>query len=346
MVSVTLIDYVVQTVLCIILNVVSILILIKACKTIKTKSNENISTSFKISYLSVLILCTLWFFTIIVHGLMFTTLNLISIDYNGYLFCKIYYPFQFLIFIGYETSVLNYFAVRIKQLLSNPKLQRYKFPKWMIPCYQISNILSAILTMIMTSVTLAPIIVNPVTESADLNRPPSNWSYCASINSEDDVIKLPYVLTVYCIWIIMMNILILLLLINRFYLMIKDRFAIHMDMKNTSGQTHNIQSDEVGAIVHIMKKQTLLVSIAITSTIVLWLITFNLPYAVSAFVTDHIVTEICVFLSFGSFEKYYKLLGCEWYESKCCKCIDNAIEAKLNMEFMKRDIQAQQIEVV
>ena len=157
--------------------------------------------------------------------------------------------------------------------------------------------------------------------------------------------KLSHVLTVYCIWIIMMNILILLLLVNRFYLMINARFAIHMDLKKTVGQTHNIQSDEAGAIVHIMKKQTLVVSIASTSTIVLRLMAFNLPYEVSAFVTDHIATEMCIFLSFGSFETYYTILGREWYESKCCKCIEHAIEAKLNMEFMKMDIQAQQMEV-
>ena len=79
-----------------------------------------------------------------------------------------------------------------------------------------------------------------------------------------------------------------------------------------------------------MKKQTLLVGIAATSTVILWSIAFNFGYLVSVWVSDFMITEVCVFLSYGSFENYYRMLGCQFCENKCCKCIDNVIDAKLN----------------
>ena len=319
MVTATLTDYVIHNIFAIMFCVISVWMVIKACKTMNSKKYTDVSNSFKISYLSVLIVCSLWFLCVIFHQFVFTLLNTMLINYNGYLFCQIYQPLSLTLLVGYETSILNYFVIRIQQLLKNPKLHRYRLPNWLIPCYQIINVLSAIIIIILGSMAFSPIIVNAVTEAADsYNHHPSNWTYCASINDKDDQFKVVEILGVYCGFVFMMNLIVWFIFINRFYIIIQD-------------QPTMIQNDEGDlSIIHIMKKQTLLVGIAITSTIILWTVTFNVPYALTAFITDHFITEICVFLSFGAVEQYYARLGCGILERKCCDWIENVIQAKLS----------------
>ena len=99
-------------------------------------------------------------------------------------------------------------------------------------------------------------------------------------------------------------------------------------------------------IIHVMKTQTLLVGIATTSTIILWLISFNVPNTLFLWLSDFFVTELCVFLSFGTFKQYYKLLGCYFCERKCCRCIDNIIESRVNNEMMQLETNTQETDAL
>ena len=346
MASQMLIDYTVNTSLSFIYTLLSILIIIKVSKTLKDQDINNIAigTKVKTSYLSVLMFSTLWLFSIVINHLIFAVLNSLSFKYNAYTFCKIHLPYQLFLLCGYETSVLNYFATRISGLLSrNPKMSRFMLPKWIIPCYQITIWLVAIITIIIGWISAFPIIINVVTETVDPStfnpsHSPSNWSFCLSVDQNveghNQSIRFSMVLTLFCIFIYVMNLIIWFLFINRFYVIIKY---------SSIGFTKNDKDNML--IVHVMKKQTLLVGIATTSTIILWVVALNVPNTMYLWISDFFVTELCVFLSLGSFEEYYEMLGFYFCERKCCKCIDNVIESKLNKEMMEKSTDAHGTEI-
>ena len=205
-------------------------------------------------------------------------------------------------------------------------MQRFALPKWIIIVYQISIWTVGFVVAIFGSYFTTPVLVNIVTESIDTNDPPLNWTYCASYSHDEDAMIFNMIMFIYSIFVSLMNLIIWFLFINRFYVII--------------GTTQNATFDDTNSIIHIMKKQTLLVGIATTSTIILWLIAFNVPYTFWVFLSDLYITEMCVFLSFGSFEKYYKCLKCHIYENKCCKCVDNIIDNKLHsQQAIKQDPQ-------
>ena len=314
MTSGLLIDFGIHVSLCAIYVLLSILILIKVYKVLKMETkNQIVSLRVRIPYLSVLFLGTLWLFSILTNQLIFTVLNQISTGYNGYIFCKIHLRYQLILMAGYETCVMNYFATRLNQLFQNAKLSMYRFPKWVIVSYKIIIWIASIIYVICGSTFGTPVFLNVVTEKIESDNPPSNWVFCSAMDIREDSVGFATTQLIYAFFIYFMNAVIWGLFINRFYIIIK----------------HHINDNNL-PIIHVMKKQTLLVGISTTSTISCWLIAYNVPYTVYLWVSDYFITEVCVFLSVASFEMYYKMMGCSFCEEKCCSCIDNIIASKLN----------------
>ena len=334
MVSRLVFDWALHNCVVVIYFILSMFMLIKAVKVLKNGENDQIATSFKIYFLSVLILCTLWVTSVFLNQFTFTIFNALSIKMrNPLLFCKIQHRYQMVLLTVYETSVLYYFATRIQKLFSTPKLKRFQLPNWLIPGYKILALLVAIVTIICGTIAVTPLIFDPFTANIDINNPPSNWTYCLSIGDEESHIDFITVLFVYAVILYILNICIWFIFINRFYVLVKDQMNRRMNStQKVDGNTMIKASENEDALmlIHVMKKQTLLVGIATTSTIVLWLIMFNAAPAITAWLLDFGITEICVFLSWGSFEKYYKMIGCEFWEKRCCKCVDDILDAKLN----------------
>ena len=339
MVSRIIIDFGLHICLCGIGTIIGTIMLIIAVKKIRKQKNEMVltGTGFKILFLSVLTICILLLFSVFMNQTIFTILNAMSIKYdrsNALIFCKIHHNYQNFLLISYETCVLNYFAVRLNNLFSHPKMMRYRFnPPWIITTFQVIIIICGAITWICLSQSLHPILLNFTTDppSLDLEDKPKNWTHCNSIDEEHGL-SFRMVLTIYCFFIYAMNLLVWFLFINRFYVIVKDQ------SRNTTHHTSHDGENNL-PIIHVMKKQTLLVGIATTSTIVLWLITFNVPWILTAFITDFYITALCIFLSFGSFEKYYEMIGCHICERRCCKCIDNVINARLNVNRMESQIE-------
>ena len=330
MVSRIVIDFGFTICLCAIGTIISTIMLITAIKKLKQQNNEIISKSIKIFYLSVLAFCVLLLFSVFLNQTIFTILNAMSINYDRHdalIFCKIHHNYQMFLLVSYETCVLNYFAIRLNNIFSYPKMTRYQFnPPWIIRIYQIIVVICGIITWICLWISIKPVLLNFTTDppSLDLEDTPKDWTHCNCIDDQHGL-GFRTVLTIYCFFIYAMNFVVWCLFINRFYVIIKDQIS---DTKHFSLP-----------IIHMMKKQTLLVGIATTSTIILWLITFNVPWVVTAFISDWFITALCIFLSFGSFEKYYRMIGCHICQKRCCKCIDNVIDAKLSKNTKECEIE-------
>ena len=337
MVSRIVIDFGFTICLCAIGTIICTIMLLTAIKKIRHQNNEIISKTFKILYLSVLTICILLLFSVFMNQTIFTILNAMSIKYDRHdalIFCRIHHNYQMFLLISFETCVLNYFATRLNNLFSHPKMMRYRFnPPWIITIYQIIIVICGIITWICLWISIQPVLLNFTTDppSLDLEDKPKNWTHCNSIDDQHGF-SFRMVLTVYCFFIYAMNLVVWCLFINRFYVIVKDQ------LRGTINHTNTDDEEDSLPIIHVMKKQTLLVGIATTSTIILWLITFNVPWVITVFITDWFITSFCIFLSFGSFEKYYQMIGCHICERRCCKCIDNVINAKLSMHRMGSEI--------
>lgn len=91
-----------------------------------------------------------------------------------------------------------------------------------------------------------------------------------------------------------------------------------------------------GKLVNVMKRQTFLVSIAVLSTLILWIINIWIGSTIP-FIVDSTITSFCVFLSFKMNDMFYLGLKCDKCSEFCCQPMDHFITKKLIVSAFNHD---------